>query len=228
VTADQFHAQWVDEYAHLANQIHWMHIRAEVFDALVEEIDRRSGEGHEVAIATLRGTYADAQLVRVRRLVDDNRRAVSLVRLLRAMESHPDVLSRARHVARGEQHNAPAGLADRDFDDIAGVGADAVPAAVLRNLRLELVATADKVKRYVDQLIAHIERHASPALTWMELKQAIADVSRIYTRIGVILRGVHSEPAPTIIDPWQEAFRNLFEVEDRDWPPSLPFRQGGP
>ncbi|MDW8321905.1 MAG: hypothetical protein RMM08_11140 [Armatimonadota bacterium] len=93
--------------------------------------------------------------IAIRRLADANprHRTVSLVKLLREMETHAEYLSR-RNVL---QQTKPAQRAEvqRLFDEIAGDGMVSVPPSAIRQWREDFQQLAAPFRTWVDHRVAH-------------------------------------------------------------------------
>jgi hypothetical protein len=216
--ANELHARWCEDLRRLADNVHIMHIRSEIFEGLDAELVRTQREGSGLLVEVLRPTYAEAQAVRVRLLVDNSKGTRSLTRLVGEMAQHSTVLNRERYVAPYEEHGS-RDLADDDFDLLAGQGADHMPRRKLLAIRAQIEAAGEVVKRYVDERIAHAQRDTKVTLMFGQLKSAIHKLSGLYTTVGHILTSAHHEPVPIITDDWQGPFRDgLFPLADgADW-----------
>jgi hypothetical protein len=204
--SDRRHASWCDDFRQLARHVHQVHIRSEIFEGLDAELARTRREGSGFLVKVLRPTYAEAQAMRVRVLVDNRKGTRSLTRLVGDMAQHSTVLTRERYVAPYEE-SGTEGLGHADFDRIADERAGHVPRRKLLALLAEIEEAGEIVKRYVDERIAHDRRETEASLNFGQLKSAIHKLSELYTTVGVILTSTHHEPAPTIVDDWQAPFR---------------------
>jgi hypothetical protein len=90
-----------------------------------------------------------------------------------------------------------------------------VPRKRLLDLRDQIEAAGEVLKRYVDERIAHERRETEASLNFGQLKSAIHKLSELYATVGIVLTGTHHEPVPTIIDDWPARFREgLFPLAD--------------
>lgn len=189
-----------------------MHIRSEILEGLDNELVRTQRPGSGPVVQALRSAYADAQGSCVRRLVDTRKGMLSLPRLVAEMAAHSTVLTRQRYVSRYDEKGISE-LGERDFDDLAGEGADHMPRQRLLTLRADIEAAGRTVKQYVDEHIAHRRIHSATALTWGEVKQAVHDLSEFYTQVGQILTTLHHVPAPVMQFAWQQPFMTPLFVD---------------
>ncbi len=93
--------------------------------------------------------------IAIRRLADANprHRSLSLVKLLKDMEQHPECLSRqttlrANPASRREEVH-------RLFDQLGGAGASHLPPTVLSQWREDFLRLAEPFRAWVDHRIAH-------------------------------------------------------------------------
>jgi hypothetical protein len=212
--ADERHARWCKHFYAIADDVHFLHIRSEIFEGLDRELvrTRRPGSGNVVEV--LRSTYAEAQAVCVRRLVDTRKGTVSLVRLVNEMAQNATVLTRDRYVSNYDRSGTRP-LGERDFDGLAGERAVHMPKSRLIALRNQIQTAGQTVKEYVDERIAHTGSAQAAKLKWGELKQAVHDLSEAYTRVGSILTATHHVAEPVVSPEWQVPFMSpLFVQED--------------
>jgi hypothetical protein len=203
--ADERHARWCKHFYAIADDVHRLHIRSEIFEGLDRELVRTQRPGSGNLVEVLRSTYAEAQAVCVRRLVDRTKGTVSLVRLVNEMAQNATVLTRERYVSNYDR-TATRSLGERDFDGLAGEGADHMPKSRLSTLRDEIQKAGRTVKEYVDERVAHTGSAGAARLKWGELKQAVHDLSEAYTSVGLILTATHHVAEPMVPPEWQVPF----------------------
>src|SRR4051794_34843042 len=92
--AEHLITEWEGRFETLRASVNELHTTAQIIEALDEEIVARPREGSGLFVDVLRTLYAEAQCVRVRRLIDSDPRSESLDRLLASMLQHPEVLTR--------------------------------------------------------------------------------------------------------------------------------------
>jgi hypothetical protein len=218
---DELRAQWAATLEANRQDLLALHLRAEVIGALDDEIVRtqRPG-GRDLLEWVIRPMYAEGQVLRVRRLVDDDPRTDSLYRLLTSMADHPEMLSRESYGRLYIEGGGSPELVDHDFDLLAGGGEPYPARDVLLAWRKALSAAGHQVKRYVDQRVAHRDKApSSSAPTWEELRAAIRQLSELAERIGRVLLGVHTLSEPFVDPGWRSVFApGLFIREPRGDP----------
>jgi hypothetical protein len=210
LTDDDIHEHWLEEFWSIRNEFHYLHVAAEVIEELDAELVFTHRPGSGLVVSVLRTLYAEAQAMRVRRLVDATKGVRSLVHLVGDMAGHATELTRDRYRQHYVDHiSDPAQaieLADREFDDLAGAGQDHVPRRRLRDVQGQIRSAGDRVKRYADEVVAHTQPDSTATLSWGEFKTAVGDLSDLYTQVGLILTGIHTETVPILQDDWRSVF----------------------
>ena len=228
--------RWRQDVLDTAQSVWALNARRVVFVQMDAELER---EGSESATwfryRFLRPLYGEAQAVGVRRLVDNDWRARSFVRLLAEMIEQPELLSREQYLELFFERR-PGGPDDEDeirlandlFDDLAGEGAEHVSAEALKAIRDEIVADGERIKAHVDQYVAHHDRKPDfdPA-TWVHLSTAIDDMANALGRIGRVVDGVDRFGTPTFQFDWTEflqrgLFKRPLSDPQLDWPEYSP------
>jgi hypothetical protein len=175
-----------------------------------------------------RRLYGERQFIAIRRLVDLDRRSVSVAQLLTDLAEHPETMTRAHHLQLWDVETDSKDIRDKWLIDEAqmafnryadGDGDNVDPAAVRRDLE-HWKATAGTIKKFVDKRIAHfaaIEDSEISQVTFDDLDEAIDTVAehiRKYTLLFTASSIAMMEPQ--ISGDWKRPFRNpLF--------PSFPY-----
>jgi hypothetical protein len=216
---DELHAAWCAELAVVQEDVLRLHVRAEVLEAIDDEIVRTENRYAPGLLEMVwRPTYAEVQAIAVRRLVDERRGARSLYRLVASMAAHSTVLSRERYRALLADI-ADEAEADQSFDRLAGPGATHLSRRSLLDLRDRVKAAGEAVKRFVDEQVAHTASAPSTPMTWGQLRAAVQDLIDLYREVTLILRAVDTDPVPGVDRRWRSVFAGgLFTREVRDRP----------
>lgn len=197
--------RWEADFGLFAVGIHRIRFVREMMGGLLDEIGVKGGEGSALATDCLVAVYAQAQGVAVRRLVDGDRRARSLVLMLEEMECRAQIFDRSRQ--RDLYSAAPAGMGDEMFDLFAGANAVAVPPERFARLRADLSTDLEEVKRFVDQHVAHADRKQAIAISWHDLDSTIDGLESHLRAIGLVAFG-RDLPADAVAqEDWREPFR---------------------
>ena len=111
------------------------------------------------------------------------------------------------------------------FDDLAGPGAEHIPAKKLDEMRKRLIADGERIKAHVDQYVADRDRNPDfePA-TWDDLRMAIDGMAEALATVGRAVDGTWRMADPTFQFEWYEFMqRPLFQrpIDDQQlrWPP---------
>jgi hypothetical protein len=151
--------------------------------------------------------YAHSAAAAVRRQRDEDRRSISLWRLLKDIENHPRDLTRNWYVSQWASMDQDKG--NQIFNGFASKGQATIDPAIIRRDRIELESLVARIKRFVDDHIAH--RSATPAVppTFAALNAAIDATAKLVARYGLLLRQAPGmgKSHPILPKDWLEVFR---------------------
>lgn len=166
----------------------------------------------------LRTIYAHYIVMAVRRELDRGADAPNMYRLLREVQKRPQVLSRARYKAFWDdspivrEHHV--NLWDEPFNEMAGTGGYIDPAIVKNDLE-ELDRQAKLVIQYANRIVAHRTPDTVPT-TLRDVNASLESIERMLKKYYVLLTGKSLMAAePSILVPWQRAFREPWIVRGR-------------
>jgi len=156
----------------------------------------------------MRIAYIYEMSIRVRRLVDRDRRSVSFVRLMEEIEQCPGVISRRRFVQLYSQ--VLRYVADRDFERFAKPGASHVnPAAIHRDKRA-LIKAAGRLRLFVNRHIAHRSRRPLRRLpTFAELDVCINLLEQLLKKYVLMLEATG---LIEVLPVWQYDWKQVFRI----------------
>jgi hypothetical protein len=207
---DDLAAEWEDQWLpSLRSQVHDLYLRKEVHDQLMEALARQ-GESDSLLADAVHRMYLDSQLMAIRRQADNDRRTLSLHRLFGQLEEAAGQFSRQWWVDRwlnqapihsDEEREFHAGMAEAAFDDFCDNPGDAVLGKErLHQDRDRLRAMTDRVVAYVNDYIAHTNRHPGPAaVTYHEFEAAIVHLGEMLQRYFLLLnQAALVSPAPIV------------------------------
>ena len=145
----------------------------------------------------------------VRRLVDRDRRSISLLLLLEDMVERPEILSRKRYTALF----ADSGFADDTgyinacFDSLVGEGKDHLDRRDIEHDIHRLLKIAAVLIRYVNKMVAHIDKASIRRLpTISDLDGSIDCLAEITRKYYAILHAGSIELLPVAQMPWKKIF----------------------
>ena len=174
------------------------------------EIDKRNN-----FFDWIRGNYAVAAAASIRRVMDSHRRKhpVSLYTLVLEMRAHPEVLSREHYVAL--YTNLPRHIAHKDFDWLAGNGAEVVDRHIIQPRLDECVAACRHVQEYVDKVVAHHDPQGLDKLpTYEDIDEAIDAVGELFKFVHSLLTaGSILELTPIPAESWDWLFSQAWIAE---------------
>jgi hypothetical protein len=163
--------------------------------------------------------YVQGMLIGVRRLVDSRTDTISLVRLLREMEMHSDLLTREAHVQLYSEDDTEW-QAHGTFDNLAGEGASAYPRDKLLNDRERLLVLWKKLKPLANKRIAHLDeaKNVGSLPKYQDLDDIVDEIERQVKHYCLLIEArdyVSLQPVPQY--DWKAIFRVpwLSESENR-------------
>ncbi len=161
--------------------------------------------------------YAAAMSVAVRRLIDKSRDTVSFVRLLEQLRSNPSCVSREAYKKRFANPSLPRNYIDRDYGGLVGQGMAIPDQNAIAHEINSLKKSAEPLKRFVDENIAHSARRKTNGLPkFKDLDDAIEVLDAMCMRYLHLFRGTGMTTAlPTWQYDWKEIFRYAW-ISDSD------------
>jgi hypothetical protein len=196
-------------------------ITADVQDLLVKRhIFRRVGEivganqeiQHPGAFHEfLAGSYGAAAVMAVRRQVDQDSRAVSLLKLFFELRSRPDLVSRSRFVDLVQGRGTEAEAANHRFDEIAGKAASHVPILHVQRDIDVLKSNTTNLERFATLRVAHWDMQGPNTVpTLHDLHHAIDKLENLVRRYRLILLGDPFAIMPAFEGEWEMVFRHAW------------------
>jgi AbiU2 len=150
--------------------------------------------------------YVDSASIAVRRLVDQDKRTLSLLVLLDSMRDSCQHLSRERYTVtcgwtRNEYNDS---MVSDQFDEFVGCEShDFVPEERINTDRNRLLNASNLVKQYVDKQVAHNDKKTPKDYpTYGDLHLAIGEIEAIFSCWYKFLTGVEREVMPRPLGDW--------------------------
>jgi hypothetical protein len=169
--------------------------------------------------------YVAYAVMAVRRQVRRRRDSVSLVKLLKEIEDHPDVMSRTRFTDMYPVGLPRDILATADYDRFADRNGNQVSPEVVRQDRLKLgdheksepqqdrdrlESAVKRVIMLADKRVAHLDytKPIDPVPTYADLDEAIDTLGSVFNKYNVLLTGTSLlTMEPTIAVDWTAIFQ---------------------
>lgn len=155
----------------------------------------------------MRRAYVTDTAISIRKLVDWKKDTISLVRLLQDIEDHPEVISRRRYVCKYKGWMKDAG--HHDFEKFARPGAKSIDPRIIRRHRRELIKSQKRLRKFVNQHLAHWSRYRLRRLpTYIELDACLDLLEKLAKDYTLLLeQACLTEVVPVITYDWQKPFR---------------------
>lgn len=199
-----------DELAQIYREIRSLRINQHVFSE-VQAMIRRSPDLHKPSTfyQWMGNMYAATMSATVRRLVDQRKGTVSLVRLLELVKQEPEVCSRAAYKSRCTNPGLSEDFLDMDYDSLVGKRKNQPDPAMIEREIKDLEARTRRLKDFVDAHVAYLSVEPMRELPkFRELDDAIDCLESALRRYLHQFRGVGlSSALPTWQYDWKEIFR---------------------
>lgn len=145
----------------------------------------------------------------------DQRRIISLRKLLDDLAEHSDLLTRERF-KQLYSHHVGSKFADRDFDRIAGKGVDSLCKTQIEDDIRDMERKVELVKRLTDKVIAHTEQNRSiigMPPTYGQLNRLVLWLEKLYRKYHLLIKGRNYSLASIDDYDLTEDFALLFGVD---------------
>ena len=201
--------KWLDA---IKQQVIGLHGEAHVFWA-VQDIIRSNPKLHKsnVFYELLTNSYASSTASGIRRLVDRDKKVISLRRLPEDIWQNTSAITRQWYVDLYTSAGLPADIGHKTFDRYAGKkGATVAPAIIAKDLsRLKNSPEVVRVKKFVNKRIAHFDRRPyRTAPTFSDLRICLRLMEAVLRRYLILVRAEGLITATPVIQyDWKEIFR---------------------
>lgn len=202
----QLEEHWVEPLRRRIGLLLW---RKQLHDAMREAFDASEISPSDLFWEEFHHMYLDSQLIGIRRLVDSDRRTLSLGRLLGQLENQARKLTRTafvdRHVrlagADGADHAEDWSVwepshrqrADESFDQFTN-GTKTGFASAAGADRKELVTATEPICTHVNQLVAHDEPGAKPPpVTYDTVDIALKTMDTLVCKYSMLIADISIE-----------------------------------
>jgi hypothetical protein len=155
--------------------------------------------------------YTQSAAVGVRRHAKSDKDSVSIVRFLREVRDHPQIVSREHYIGLYEgKESWHIEIGQHHFDRVAGKGSLHLPPELADQQIQEVKRAVEKIEHYVDRRVAHYDKRelARPVPKFSELTDALKALERIVILYWPLLKGPSMTTiVPTILYDWKDIFR---------------------
>jgi hypothetical protein len=218
---EEWRAEWLKS---LELQIYELHHRRQIHDEFMAMLDAQDHPDTSIFQDAFHRMYIESQVLAIRRQADSDSRTLSLRRLIGQLEQHRKDFTRSWYVGRWmrdrdpnskdprERHLARFHLeqANAAFDKFTDEpGAEHLGGRRLQDDRDELEAMTDKVVRYANAVVAHVERNPEDVeVTYDDFNNAIDHLGEMLRRYFLLIdQGGLLSATPTIQGDWKGPFR---------------------
>lgn len=166
----------------------------------------------------MRDMYVSGIAMGIRRLTDDDTRAVSLLRFLKLVKGNSSIVSRRRYRALFKKEDSlvqqldelgfTKGYIDEGYDQLVGEGKSQPTAEDIQAEIDELQRVTGKFVTFATKVIAHKDQQRPDELPkFGEVDEAVAYFEQVIQRYQGLLRATHLSMEVTFQYDWKAVFR---------------------
>lgn len=212
---------WLDS---LRRQVLELHHRRQIHDEFMEMLDGQDHPDTGIFKDAFHRMYIESQVMAIRRLADDDKRTLSLRRLIGQLEQHRRTFTRTVYVERwmagrdpntdnererleAEFHLQMANNAFDQFTDKSGE--ERIGGRRLQQDREVLLDTTDLVVTYANKVVAHADTDRSGVeVTYDDFHRAVDHLGEMLRRYYLLInQGGLLSATPAIQGDWKGPFR---------------------
>ncbi len=200
---DRIFQKLVEWLGILENHLTEIHEQRLVFEQVKDIVNANPNLNDNVFFEHLNLWYSSSISIAIRRLTDDDVKAVSYVRLLRLIASNPRAVSRSRIIQEWGGHE----LATNKFDEFVGVGEAFLPeGSVDADIKL-LLAETKGIRDFADRYVAHNDARGLPKIPRFDnIVVALNSLERLHNKYASLFTGYNGTLTPVIAYPWKKIF----------------------
>lgn len=160
-----------------------------------------------------RRAYADMALMALRRFVDVDSDAVSVLKIVQEIAKNRTIVTKQRLMDLW-QDTAPQRIwISREFDEIYGVGAKTIPEKDLRKDLMEIRGISPILQKYANRRIAHQdERALSEIPNYDELEAGINKSKDLISKYLRLFRGAPLGKDSVPVADWERVMESILKV----------------
>jgi hypothetical protein len=203
----------------LENQVVTILIHDKMFKEVGELIKSNTTINHNNSFYDwMISAYVSDITIRIRRLVDEDKKTKSFVNFLKELQSDTQIRTRSRHVGFYKTNLILADIGERTFDGLAGVGASEYGVDLVQSDIDDLKRECKAIVVYTHNFIAHsnaklADGKVSTKLeipTFTDLDVAIKHLDKLLIKYFLLLKA--SGKGESLMPYWQYNWKSIFEV----------------
>lgn len=217
----QWEGIWLDALKH---QIYDMNHRRQVHDEFMVLLEQQDHPDTDIFGECFHHMYIEAQVLAIRRQVDNDPRTLSLRRLIGQLESHRRQFTRSWYIARWLDGRDPSSedlherelaklhleLANGAFDQFTdGPGDEQLGCRRLQKDRERLLQMTEKVVAFANAVVGHTQKvPLDIEVTYNDFHQALEHLGEMLQRYYLLInQGGLVTTTPVIQGDWKGLFR---------------------
>jgi AbiU2 len=162
----------------------------------------------------IRALFVTWSVAFIGRLVDDKRGTRSFVRFLRSIQKSSHYVSREHHIALylttmvNSSDEEAARIASREFDRLVGCGKEFLPKEQVEADITAMIQVAKPITTFRHERVAHFDEKPSEQLpSYEHFDRTIFVLVELVRKYAILIKGVSTDPFPTIQYDWLAIFR---------------------
>ena len=207
----QSRKKWRSWLKRIYNDIQFLLISKHIYDEigniyLTNKEIQEPADFHDWVIRN----YGISSSVTIRRLTDNRRDSISLIRLLGEIRDTPDAISRRSYV---RWYNANMKwIGKKRFDQLNGNKAlSHLSKTIIEKDIKQIIKSAKRIRRFVDTQVAHLDQKNKKRKypTFNELDNSIFTIERIFLKYQELLTGTSPQ---TLLPIWSYDWKTIFKT----------------
>ena len=159
--------------------------------------------------------YVDSVAIGIRRLDDNNKKSISLYRLIEDISTHREAITRDYYISCHSTEMQE--YADKDFDNFANRKNNYVSKYKLNKDLNQLKRVVKRIRKFTNKWIAHrdLKRKKIKIPTHKDVDNALRDCDELFCKYFMLLtRNSMTTCKPTLQYDWKEPLRHTWLTKD--------------
>jgi AbiU2 len=206
-TMDPKYKKWIKNLEKISNEISDLVLSKHVFQRIYEIVnDNNEINKGNLFYDWLSKHYGQSSLMGIRRLIDKNKKTLSLYVLLQDCAENNDKLSRSLHISL--YSDEMKGLGESQFDDLAGEDNNSFPKSEIEKDIDKLENIRELLKSHINKKIAHLDKKEHGKIpTLLEIYNSVDALVEIAHKYSLIFTAADHKFMPVIQNDWESIFK---------------------
>lgn len=204
---DPKYQKWLKSLGKIRSEISELVLSRHVFQRIYEivTINQEINKGN-LFYDWLSKNYGQSSLMGIRRLIDKDKKTLSLYVLLQDCLENNNKLSRKLHISL--YSDEMKGLGENQFDDLAGKNNNSFPKSEIEKDIYKLDNIRELLKSHINKKIAHLDKKEHGKIpTLLEIYNSVDTLVEIAHKYSLIITAVDHKFMPVIQNDWESIFK---------------------